>query len=133
VIFVDSSAVVAILASEPDAASFVDKLDSEDVVISAGHVLLEASMRLAALLAIEPTVADKLVTRLFREAEVDVIPITEEIAHASVVAFERYGKGRRKSAGLNFGDCLSYACARAYDARLLFKGDDFLATDIKRA
>ena len=61
-----------------------------------------------------------------------VVPITEDIAHIAVAAFERYGKGRAK-AGLNFGDCLSYACAKAHGARLLFKGEDFAATDIVRA
>ena len=61
------------------------------------------------------------------------MPITEEVAHASVAAFERYGKGRKHRAGLNIADCLSYACAKAHGARLLFKGDDFARTDIARA
>jgi hypothetical protein len=51
----------------------------------------------------------------------------------AVAAFERYGKGRKHRARLNFGDCLSYACARAHGAKLLFKGDDFVHTDVARA
>jgi ribonuclease VapC len=62
-----------------------------------------------------------------------VVPITEEVAHIAVAALERYGKGRGKNAKLNFGDCLSYACAKAHGARLLFKGNDFMQTDIARA
>jgi ribonuclease VapC len=133
VIFVDTSAVIAILVAEPDAASLAAKLEAERERISAGHVILEASMRLASLLGLTPTVADQLVTRLLREAEIRIVPITEDIARSSVEAFERYGKGRGVPANLNFGDCLSYACAKAHDARLLFKGHDLSQTDIARA
>ena len=131
--FVDTSAVVAILAAEPDAEAFVAKLEAARQPISAGHVILEASMRLSSLLGLEPTVADRLVTQMLREARIAVVPITEEIAHIAVAAFERYGKGRGHQARLNFGDCLSYACARAHDKALLFKGDDFTPTDVARA
>jgi ribonuclease VapC len=133
VIFVDSSAVVAMLAGESDATSLAKKLEKDRQRISAGHVILESAMRLATLLGLTPTAADELVTRLLREAEIEIVPISEEIAHLSVVAFERYGKGRKSKAGLNFGDCLSYACAKAHDAALLFKGSDFAHTDIAKA
>jgi ribonuclease VapC len=129
VIFVDTSAIIALLAAEADAETFTEKLEADSERISAGHVILEASMRLASLLGLTPTAADNLVTRLLREAGIRIVPITEEIAHGSVVAFERYGKGRGSRASLNFGDCLSYACAKAYGARLLFKGNDFAHTD----
>ena len=86
----ETSAVVAMLAAEPDAAALADKLEADRERISAGHVILEASMRLASLLALTPTVADGLVTRLLREADIKVVPITEEIAHVSVAAFERW-------------------------------------------
>lgn len=132
-IFVDTSAIVAILATEPDGPAFAARLEADRDRICAGHVILEASMRLASMLGLAPTVADGLVTRMLREADINVVPITEEIAHLSVVAFERFGKGCGHPARLNFGDCLSYACARAHDAKLLFKGDDFAQTDIARA
>ena len=57
------------------------------------------------------------------------IPIDETIGRMAVACFERYGKGRHP-ARLNFGDCLSYACAKAAGARLLFKGEDFAKTDV---
>ena len=123
--FVDRSAIVAILASEAEAATFAAKLEPAKAPISAGHVILEAAMRLSTLMGFEPTVADRVVTRLLREARIEVVPITEEIAHLAVAAFERYGNGH--DARLNFG------CAKAHDAALLFKGDDFIATDIARA
>ncbi len=67
--------------------------------------------------------------RALHEASIAVVPIDEEVAHAAVAAFERYGKSRHR-ASLNFGDCLSYACAKAHGAKLLFKGGDFAQTDV---
>ncbi len=131
-IFIDTSAVIAMIAAEPDGPSLAAKLQREDQCISAGHVILEASMRLATLLRLTPTAADALVTRLFREAGAAIVPISEEIAHTSVIAFDRYGKGRNRAA-LNIADCLSYACAKVHGARLLFKGGDFAHTDIAKA
>src|SRR5436190_809304 len=84
---------LAILASEPEAAAFAAKLEKATASLSAGHVILEASMRLSTLLGFDPTTADRLVTRLLREAGISVVPITEDIAHLAVEAFERYGKG----------------------------------------
>ncbi len=57
--------------------------------------------------------------------------IPEIFAHGVVAALERYGKGRKHRASLNFGDCLSYA--KAHCAKLLFKGDDFAHRDVARA
>ena len=131
-IFIDTSAIIAMIAAEPDGPSLAAKLQAADQSISAGHVILEASMRLAALFRLSPTAADALVTRLLRESGTAVVPITEDIAHAAVTAFERYGKGRDRAA-LNIADCLSYACAKVHGARLLFKGDDFARTDIAGA
>lgn len=132
-IFVDTSAIIAIIAREPDAAMFSGKIEAEDERITSGHVLLEASMRLASILSLTPTAADALVTKLLRESAIAFVPITEAVGHAAAAAFERYGKGRKNRAGLNFGDCLSYACAKVHGARLLFKGGDFARTDIARA
>jgi ribonuclease VapC len=131
--FVDSSAVVAILASEPEAAELAARLETAPRVICAGHVMLESAMRLSTLLGLSPVTADELITRMIRTAGIEVVPIDEEIAHRAVAAFERYGKGRGSAAGLNFGDCLSYACAQAHGVPLLYKGGDFAHTDIPRA
>jgi ribonuclease VapC len=132
VIFVDTSAIVAMLAREPDGPLLADKLEQARQRITAGHVILESAMRLSSLVDVSPSVADSRVTALLRDSSVDVVPITEEVAHVAVAAFERYGKGRGK-ARLNFGDCLSYACAKVHGAHLLFKGGDFARTDIARA
>ncbi len=132
-IFIDTSAVIAILREEPDASQLTAKIQAERERICAPHVILEASMRLSTLSGLAPTTADAEVTRALHSASVAIVPITEEVAHAAVAAFERYGKGRKNRAGLNFRDCLSYACAKVHGARLLFKGGDFAHTDIAKA
>jgi len=133
VIFVDTSAVIAILAREPDGVSLADKLGQERECLTAGHVILESAMRLSSMFKISPTAAGSRVAALIRESSIRIVPIDENVAYVAVAAFERYGKGRKGRAGLNFGDCLSYACAKVHGARLLFKGDDFAHTDIARA
>ncbi len=131
--FIDTSAVIAILAREPDAAHFAQKIAEASRPISAGHVLLEASMRLASILRVEPEVAKAAVLEAFGEAGVEFVSIDLAVAESAVSAFARFGRGRGGKAQLNFGDCLSYACARVHGASLLFKGEDFAATDARRA
>jgi ribonuclease VapC len=133
VIFVDTSAMIAILAAEPDAPMFAAKLDADRDRITGAHVILETAMRLATISGLEPTAADAELMRALHEANIAVVPIDEEIAHGAVTAFERYGKGRKHRASLTFGDCLSYACAKAHGAKLLFKGDGFAHTDVAKA
>jgi ribonuclease VapC len=62
------------------------------------------------------------------KAQVALVPVDAEQAHLARDAFRKYGKGRHR-AGLNFGDCFSYALARSLAEPLLFKGDDFSQTD----
>jgi ribonuclease VapC len=131
--FIDTSAVIAILAREPDAAHFAQKIAEASRPISAGHVLLEASMRLASILRVEPEAAKAAVLEAFGQAGVEFVPIDLAVAESAVSAFARFGRGRGGKAQLNFGDCLSYACAHVHGASLLFKGEDFVATDALRA
>jgi uncharacterized protein with PIN domain len=64
------------------------------------------------------------------KAQVSLVPVDEEQADLARRAFRKYGKGRHP-AGLNFGDCFSYALSKAAEGPLLFKGNDFLQTDIE--
>jgi ribonuclease VapC len=68
-------------------------------------------------------------------AEVDILiePVTPEQAHIARAAYRDYGKGSGHPANLNFGDCFSYALARAKREPILFKGDDFIHTDLRPA
>lgn len=70
---------------------------------------------------------------LIEAQELQIPSFTPEIAEIAADAAERYGRGRGHQARLNFGDCLSYSVAKHLDAPLLFKGNDFIHTDIKSA
>ena len=131
--FIDTSAVVAILARERDAAEYSAKIAAAKRRLCAGHVVLEAAMRLSSLLGVDPRDAEDAITQMFVDAGIEFVPVDAAVAREAVAAFARFGKGRGHRARLNFGDCLSYACARVHGARLLFKGADFTATDIERA
>lgn len=131
--FVDTSAIVAMLAGEADAGSLSDRLAATRTACTSGLVVLEAAMRLSTLLDIDPVLVERRIGDALREARVTIIPIDGLIATAAVAAFARYGKGRGHKAQLNLADCMSYACARAHGLPLLFKGDDFAATDIVAA
>ncbi len=87
-------------------------------------------MRLSSLLGVTPEAAERSISRLMSEANIDFVAIDQEISRLAVGAFARYGKGRGHKAQLNLADCLSYACAQNLGVPLLFKGNDFSETDI---
>ncbi len=87
-------------------------------------------MVLASRLDLPPLEAQDLFDDFASQSGVAEVSIDEGVGRLAVECFERYGKGRHP-AGLNFGDCLSYACAKAHGAALLFKGGDFAQTDVK--
>jgi ribonuclease VapC len=66
---------------------------------------------------------------LFQEFRIEIVAVDASLAEVSVSAFDLYGKGRHR-ARLNLGDCFSYALAKSRNVPLLFKGDDFIHTDI---
>jgi ribonuclease VapC len=127
--FADSSAIVAILLGEGDAISLRAKLGDADRCLASPAVRLETCIVIASRRDISPTRAQEFFDALAEECGITEVPIDARIGRIAVECFQRYGKGRDR-AQLNFGDCLSYACAKAYGATLLFKGDDFAKTDV---
>ena len=125
----DTSALVAVLYGEPEARDFVERIRDADVcrISVANHV--ELSMAVESQLG--PNGARQ-ADAFLRRAGVVVEPVTIEQGDLARQAFLDFGKGRHKAA-LNFGDCFAYALARATGEALLFKGDDFALTDIRRA
>jgi ribonuclease VapC len=124
-VFVDASAIVAILASEDDAPTLTARLLRAATIETSSLAMYEAVLGLArarriALADAERTVADFLI-----RAQAEIVPI----GHAALQAFARYGRGRHP-AQLNMGDCFAYACARARNVQLLYKGDDLAQTDL---
>ena len=76
--------------------------------------------------------APGLLARLVQEVDLTVVPFGPQHWAAAVDAYTRFGKGRHP-AGLNFGDCLTYAIARGANQPLLFVGNDFSKTDLRTA
>jgi ribonuclease VapC len=125
----DSSALVAILFSEPGHLDLIDRiLDAESVRIAA-PTLVEACMVFAGR---RRTSGAGEVDALVEELGVTVVPFGEREWRAAIAAFLRFGRGRH-AAALNFGDCLAYAAAVVANDSLLFVGDDFGLTDITPA
>ncbi|SFL06792.1 type II toxin-antitoxin system VapC family toxin [Falsiroseomonas stagni] len=126
---VDSSAIVAILRGEPEAADF-----SRAIVLS-GKAAMTAATWVEAAMVVEGRAegaADARFDDLIRDLGITIEPVTMTLARGARQAFRRYGRGRHP-ARLNFGDCFSYALAQERGEPLLFKGDDFAQTDVKRA
>ena len=126
---VDTSALLAILFDEPEQEPFRELLSAaEDPLISAA-TLLEASIVMRARTG-AGGVAD--LDDLLAAAAVRTVAVDAAQAYVARDAFARFGKGQAP-AGLNYGDCFSYALARSMGQTLLFKGDDFTQTDVKPA
>ena len=126
---IDSSAICAILFGESDTKRYEDAIAEADVRrISAGN-LLEAAIVVESRTG--PLGGDQL-DALIERAGIEVVPISTEQATIARRAWRRFGKGNH-AAGLNLGDCLTYALAESTREPLLFKGDDFARTDIESA
>jgi ribonuclease VapC len=127
--FVDASAIVAMLAGEDDAADLSGRFSRAESVTTSAVAVYEAVLGLARAQSISTSDAETAIDDLLSHARAEIIPITAEIGREAIRAFERFGRGRHP-ARLNMGDCFAYACARALGVPLLFKGDNFALTDI---
>ena len=126
----DSSAVVAILNGEPEAERFSHLITHAPGVSIAAPTLLE--LFIVADSAREPRVRSA-VDAVLSRIDARVVPFTAEHAALARGAYRDYGRGSGHPARLNFGDCITYAVAKATDEPLLYKGDDFRLTDIRSA
>jgi ribonuclease VapC len=124
---IDSSALLAILFNEPEHTKFLDLVfDTEERRISSFSVLETG----AVILSRKGSTGRLIFDSLCDELSLQVVPFTAEHVRLARHAWERYGKGRHP-AGLNLGDCCSYALARATGHPLLCKGNDFVKTDLE--
>jgi len=127
--FLDASAIIAIIAREADGAALAGRLRQADQVHTSPIAIYETVLGLVRVGNTSIQDTQLIVDSLLKEAQARVVPITDEIGRAALSAFDRYGRGRHPAA-LNMGDCFAYACARQLDLPLLFKGEDFPLTDI---
>lgn len=124
---IDTSAIIAILGDEPEAPAFAQAiLESTQRRISAGSYL-EIGIVIDRR---KDPIASRRVDELLGRLRILIEPVTETQARTARDAYRDFGKGSGHRASLNFGDCFAYALARETNEPLLFKGDDFLHTDI---
>jgi len=131
--FIDASAIVAILTREPEADALTDLLDAAGTPITSPIALFEAALAICRKRHASVEQAEQDVYDFLAAARVSPVPITAREAETALSAFSRYGKGRGHSAQLNLGDCFAYAVAKNHRTSLLFKGEDFDKTDIRSA
>jgi ribonuclease VapC len=129
-VILDTSAVVAIAYAESDARRYAEAIEGAATRRMSAVNYAEAAIVIDAA-------GDPIVSRRFddiiREAEITIESVTEVHAKLAREAYRDFGKGSGRRAGLNFGDCFSYALSKASNEALLFKGNDFSHTDVSPA
>jgi len=131
--FVDASAIIAILTEEPGADDLADLLDTAAAPITSPLAIFEAVLGVCRKRGTTVEKAETEVHAFLRVENIAIIAISAQDGAAALAAHARYGKGRKHPARLNLGDCFAYAMAKNHRTPLLFKGDDFSKTDIRRA
>jgi ribonuclease VapC len=128
-IVIDTSAVLAILQDEPERRAFNEAIEVAERRVMSTATLVETSIVIEARYG-----ADGLrdLDLFVAKADIELVPVDVEQAHAARRAFTDFGRGRHP-AGLNYGDCFAYALAKVLQAPLLYKGTDFAATDVGSA
>jgi ribonuclease VapC len=123
---IDTSAILAILQREPERRSFLDAIEAADSTRMSVASFVESSIVIESRYGAEGL---RDLDRFISRATIELVPVDREHGQLARSAFNRYGKGRHR-AGLNYGDCFSYAAAVRSQESLLCKGDDFVHTDV---
>ena len=125
---IDTSALLALLLDEPEAEAYRAALEEDETRLVSAATLLETAIVIEAR---KGEAGGRELDLLIHKAEIAVVPVDAEHVAEARRAYRRFGRGRH-AAGLNFGDVFAYALAHASGEPLLFKGDDFSRTDIRR-
>ena len=130
--FIDASAVTALLTNEDEARELLARLQQTQRRLTSPLAVWEAAIAVARVLDLAIEEAAAAVESYLAVMEIEMAAVPPETAKIAIAAFARYGKGRH-AARLNFGDCFAYACAKHFGEPLMFKGADFPQTDIEAA
>ncbi len=126
---IDSSALIAIMSNEPERRPFEQSIRLAPTRLMSAPGLVETAI---VILSRRREEGLAVLNQLLADMRIETVPLSADHAKLAIDAFRSFGKGRHPAA-LNFGDCVSYALAKATGEPLLFKGDDFSQTDIDRA
>lgn len=123
---IDTSALLAILLDEPERRQFNEAIEAAESRVMSAAIFVEASIVIETRFGAEGL---RDLDLFIQRAGIEIVAVDSEQAHAARRAYSRFGKGRHQ-AGLNFGDCFSYALATVLGEPLLYKGEDFRQTEI---
>jgi len=130
--FIDASALTALLTNEDEARELLARLQQTGTRLTSPLAVWEAAVAVARVLDLSVSAAAEAVEDYLALIEIVVVAVPPETALIALDAFDRFGKGRHPAA-LNLGDCMTYATARIAKRPLLFIGNDFAQTDIEPA
>jgi small GTP-binding protein len=123
---IDTSALVAILLDEPDARWFLEAIEEAELCLLSVASRVETGIVTEGRHGAE---GSRELDLFLERAGFELVPVDAAQGRAAVEGFRRYGKGRHR-AGLNLGDCFSYALAFTRGEPILCKGNDFIHTDV---
>ena len=124
---IDTSALIAILRDEPQAKECAVAIERDPIRRLSAASFVETALVIDGS---RDPIASRRFDDLVREAHIAIEPVTEAQARIAREAYRDFGKGSGHPAKLNFGDCFAYALAKTTGEPLLFKGEDFIHTDI---
>ena len=124
---IDTSALIAILRDEPQAKECAVAIERDPIRRLSAASFVETALVIDGS---RDPIASRRFDDLVREAHIAIEPVTEAQARIAREAYRDFGKGSGHPAKLNFGDCFAYALAKTTSEPLLFKGEDFIYTDI---
>lgn len=123
---IDSSALIAVLLNEENAARFATAIETSPQRLLSAANLLEASIVIESR---KGEIGGRELDLLLYRAAIEIVAVDHDQAEIARAAWRRFGKGRHPAA-LNYGDCFAYALAKVRGQELLFQGEDFSQTDI---
>jgi ribonuclease VapC len=131
-VFVDASAIVAVLTEESDGETLAAELDRAAGSITSVIAVWESAASISRKTGrrAEQELTD--ILAYLDLAEIEILPVDLTVAAEAITAFDRYGRRSGHRADLNMGDCFAYAFAKTRDVVLLYKGKDFAFTDVQR-
>ncbi len=127
---IDSSALIALLFGEPETADFVAAIATAPSRLVSAPTYVETAIVIVTRPG--PSAQEKL-DRLLADLVIEIVPFTRDQAVLASAGYRQYGKGSGHAAGLNFGDCFTYALAKLLNEPVLFKDNDFSCTDLRIA
>jgi len=127
--YVDASGILAVLLAEPERDAMLQRLAVSRRRVTSVATMFEAVLALARKTGDRQN-APRQVRQFLRMADVEIVPVEVASSDFLIEAFQKYHRGSGHAARLNFGDCITYAVAKALGLKILYKGDDFAHTDM---